>query len=352
MTRHLVWGALLCAALIGPAAAEAPLRVGVIDAPPFAMRGEAGAWEGIAVDLFAAVAEPLGLRYELVETTAATVIEDVAAGRLDAAVGPVAMTADREKIIDFSHSFFHGGLGVAEPKVRRADPRAILHALETRNMAGTILVLTVLLLVVGLLVWLLERRHNSGQFERRPAKGVFSGFYWASVTMTGVGYGDKAPITFAGRLLAIVWMFVALILIALVTAQLSAVLTADRIATRLNTIADLAHIRVGTVTGAGSFNALRVVGVRAVGYPDVVSGLTALSDNEIDAFVYDEAILLWSLGTVEGVTMAPLRLGSEDLAFVLPLNSPLREPVNQSLLRVMASDQWTVILRLYLGIDP
>jgi hypothetical protein len=45
--------------------------------------------------------------------------------------------------------------------------------------------------------------------------------------MTTTGYGDKAPTTVGGRILAILWMFTALIVTAGFTAQLAASLTAD-----------------------------------------------------------------------------------------------------------------------------
>jgi voltage-gated potassium channel Kch len=64
-----------------------------------------------------------------------------------------------------------------------------------------------LLTVTGALIWLAERRHNEEQFRRDPAAGIGNGIWWSAVTMTTVGYGDKAPVTLAGRVIALVWMF-------------------------------------------------------------------------------------------------------------------------------------------------
>ncbi len=334
-----------------PDLSGAQLRIGTRVAPPFAMRGVDGRWEGISIALLAAIAERLHFRYDLVETSLKDMVDGVAAGRLDASIAAMSVTQAREKVIDFSNPYFHSGLGVAVAAVQRASFLAVLDALSSRTFLVTLAALVALLLGVGALAWLAERRHNPGQFEAAAARGLFSGFWWAAVTMTTVGYGDKSPVTVAGRLLGILWMFSAVILTSLVTAQLSATLTAERIVSRVTTVADLSKVRVGNVADSASIGPLHALGVRPIGYPDIESGLAALTAGKIDAFVHDEPILVWLRDSVEGVTIAPLRFAPEDYAIVLPEDSPYREAINQALLEVLASDQWPVTLRYYLGPD-
>ena len=69
------------------------------------------------------------------------------------------------------------------------------------------------LLLSGHLIWLFERRDNSIQFPEDYGVGVDHGLWWSVVTMTTVGYGDKAPVTFLGRFLGVIWMFVGVILL-------------------------------------------------------------------------------------------------------------------------------------------
>lgn len=180
---------------------------------------------------------------------------------------------------------------------RRPSLYAVADALRSRAFLATVGTLTVLLFAVGGLAWLAERRRNRKEFEPAPARGLFDGFWWAVVTMTTVGYGDKTPITVPGRLLGVFWMFCAVILTSLVTAQLSAILTAERIVSRVTTISDLSRVRVGNV----------------------------------------------------GIRPRPRRFAPEAYAMVLPQGSPRREAINQPLLEVLASDQWPVTLRYYLG---
>jgi polar amino acid transport system substrate-binding protein len=325
------------------------LQIGTRIAPPFAMKSPDGHWEGISIDLLSAIAAKFGVRYELRETSLAGMIDEVVDGRLDAAIAAMTMTEARENVIDFSYAYYRSGLGVAVAERRGAGLHAILAALSSGAFMSIAGILIGLLFLIGTLVWWLERNQNPQQFEADAKRGLFSGFWWAAVTMTTTGYGDKAPATIGGRFVAIIWMFAGLVLTAAFTAQLAASLTAHSMLSPVTRPSDLAHLRVGNVTNAASVEALRDYGVRPVGYLDVQSGLQALAQGEIEAFVHDEPILVWEIGVVPGVMLAPVKFAPQDYAIVLPQGSPLRETLNRSLLDVLASDQWTAIQRRYLG---
>ena len=53
--------------------------------------------------------------------------------------------------------------------------------------------------------------------------------WWALVTMTTVGYGDKVPITPGGRIIGIVIMFFGMALISLFTATVSSIFVTRKI---------------------------------------------------------------------------------------------------------------------------
>ena len=57
--------------------------------------------------------------------------------------------------------------------------------------------------------------------------------------MTTVSYGDLAPRSPAGRLVAIAWMFVSLLLVSWFTASMASILTAERLDAGTGGLVDL-----------------------------------------------------------------------------------------------------------------
>ncbi|MEZ4785787.1 MAG: transporter substrate-binding domain-containing protein [Candidatus Kapaibacterium sp.] len=221
------------------------LIVGTKDAPPFSMKGTDGEWEGISIDLWKDVAEEINLKYELRETDLHGLIQGVADDSLDVAVAALTITADREKVLDFSHPYYQTGLGIAVRAGGSGGIFVVLKRLISLDFLSVIGGLLLVLLLVGFFIWLVERKKNPEQFGGGVAKGIGSGFWWSAVTMTTVGYGDKAPVTFVGRMIGLIWMFVAIIIISSFTAAIAASLTVSELETDVKGVGDLPRVRVG-----------------------------------------------------------------------------------------------------------
>ena len=99
--------------LLAFTAEAAPLKVGVHEKPPFAIKNSDGSWSGLAIDVWHGVAKTAGLSYELVEVPYEQIRQRVADGTLDAAVGEIDVTAQDQKVIDFTQPYLISTLGVA-----------------------------------------------------------------------------------------------------------------------------------------------------------------------------------------------------------------------------------------------
>lgn len=332
-------------------------RVGVSSAPPFDIRNPDGSWTGLSLELWRAIAEELQLDYELQETNPSGRFDGVRQGWLDLSIGPLTITAQREEICDFTHAYFVGGLGVA----LRADsahknsllPSGLLNGGFWRPIGRIALGLCAALSLVAGLIWLCERRGNAAQFGRGdPLRGLGSALWWAAVTMTTVGYGDLAPRTFRGRLVAVLWMFISLVLVSAFTATMASILTAQRLggSVVIHDATDLRHLRVGTIPIATTEGLLRAYGVEFKTFaPDQL--LDALRDGKIDAAVNDEPLLRYLVRTryPNQLRVVPVLLDRELYGFALREGSPLRESINRVLLREIHEPSWHDAIARYLG---
>ena len=79
-------------------------------------------------------------------------------------------------------------------------------------------VIFLLVVIIAHFVWLAERRGKVTDFRAQYLDGILDGLWWAVVTITTVGYGDKVPQTVPGRIWGVVWMNLGIIIFALVAA--------------------------------------------------------------------------------------------------------------------------------------
>ena len=204
------------------------------------------------------------------------------------------------------------------------------------------------LLGAGGALWFFERKENAEQFGGPPSRGLGSAFWWSAVTMTTVGYGDKAPRTLGGRLVAIVWMFTSVIIISGFTAQIASSLTVNRLGAEIKGPGDLPRFTIATVEGSIAADYLEARDTAMVGVSSVEAALAAVREGRADAAVYDAALLRHALRGETGLTLLPASFAERDYAIALPLESPLRKPLNIALLRIEQSEFWPVLRQRYL----
>ena len=148
-------------------------------------------------------------------------VDGVADGSLDVAIAALTVTKEREQRFDFSHPYHVTGLGIAVTMKNKSPWLAVFKRFFSTKFLRIMVSIIFLLLILSSIIWWFEHRRNPQQFGSSLSKGIGSGFWWSVVTMTTVGYGDKRPITFGGRVLAIIWMFVAIFIISSLTASIT-----------------------------------------------------------------------------------------------------------------------------------
>lgn len=341
---------MLLGAVVAAAAEPAPLRVGVSDTPPFAIKHPDGSWDGIAVDLWNDVASALGRTWTFDERPLTAQMTGIQDGSLDVVLGPMAISPEHHEVAGLSSPYLAAAIAVAV----RPQPEGwgrVLGVLLAPRLVHALLAMGAVAVVLGGLVWLLERRRNSGHFETRAVRGLWSAIWWATTTITTVGYGDKTPRTVAGQVVAIVGMILGLLLVSVLTATFASEITLSHLDSNVRSVDDLRRVRVGTIRGSAGEDWLGEHRIGAHAYATVQEAFAALARDDIQALVYFDVVLRYWAATTPGrqPRVLPMSLHATFLGFGTPLDSPLLKPLDAALLRTTHGDAWKRVLTSYVG---
>jgi polar amino acid transport system substrate-binding protein len=346
----VVLGAWASLAQSGSPASE-PLRVGVAGSEPFVV-DKGNGLEGISVEIWQAIAAQTGIQYQFHRyESVPDALSALRSGSLDAVVGPVSVTASRVKDFRFSQPYFQSTLSI----LSGTEYPSIWQRIRPFFSPSFFVAITVLLLVlalVGTLIWLAERRVSENEFPSRPGPGIANGIWLAIVTMTTVGYGDRVPKTFLGRLVTSAWMIVSLITATSLIAGIASTLTLTGLRNNVvSTAEQLKGKRVAAEANSpGEFFAKRY-GAHIVTAASIDQGYDLIRNHQADAMVFDRPQLLY-FGTrhhesTESVSKA--EYDHQAYAFAFPMSSSLVLQVNSSLLRLEESGRVSRIVKEWLG---
>ncbi len=310
-----------------------PLRVATVERPPFAMRS-GDDFNGFSVELWREVATAIDRETELVEAPdIPTLLEQVRTGQVDAGIANITVSSKREEVLDFSQPMFDAGLRI----LVRSDgsSSSVLQALFNAEILGLVGLATVLLFVIGNVMWLLERRQQE-YFRHGYGEGAFRGFWWALNVIVNGGFEERMPQTWLGRFFAVFLVVGSLFIVSAFVAQITATITVSELQSQIGGLNDLYGKRVGTTRGstAADFLDQRSLPHEEVG--DIEELFDGLRNGSLDAVVHDAPILAYYAATrgrgevrVVGDLLQPEKYG---IAF--PQGSPLVEPVNRALLKL------------------
>lgn len=352
---------VLMLAVMRPAPAETPFGPAAKEPEPRRLRvavtplAAAVEWKGagptgVMIDIWEELAGRLGLATEFVhEATFPRVLESLAALRVEVALGPMAITEERERIFDMTHSIFHSGLRIAVLQRSNSGFVSAFESLLSWQLLQLLGAVLGLALLSGHLLWWVERRHNPHSFPPGYARGVWEGTWWIASTIITGGCDDKHVDSVLGRALAYAWMIGGIVLVAAFTSVLTATMTAERVTGTLHGPRDLAGRTVGCQAGGVAVPATRQRGGISREFDDVNEALDALQLGMVEAVVSENQQLMF---LISQANRADIRLigplfDSFDYGIALAAGSPLREEINTALLRMREDgtlerilDQW------------
>jgi ABC-type amino acid transport substrate-binding protein len=334
--------------------AEETLRVGISPFAPFViLSGDQPI--GVSIDIWHAIADKLRIEYEYVESEGVDgKLKNLKEGKTDIAIGGITITQAREGVFDFTHPHYHTGLDILIPYGGRPMLiKAFLSSLFTREKFYIILLVLFFVVVAGHIIWLAERSSGKRKtgFSSNYFPGVFEGMYWTLITVSTIGYGDKVPKKWAGRILACILILLFLPLFGYFIAQLSSDLTMHSLRVNINGPEDLVGRRVGVVSGTTSDEYMSEQHAVIYKFNKIEYAYKSLLEGLLDAVVYDAPNLLYYAHR-EGkgkVKVVGKLFDLQDYGVALRRGSDLRKRINLAILDLIESGKLHAIKVKWFG---
>ena len=337
----ILLAALLAAAVLlaGRAPIQAqtgqPLRVATKPLAPFVFTS-GDTPTGYSVDVWAEVADRLGLDYEwAVYETVGEILDAVQTGAADVAIAGISMTRERETVVDFSHPYFDAGLQIMVPTGSSFAFREVLRHFLSPGMLSFVIIGVVAAAIMAHFIYFTERRHNPG-FQHGYTRGIWEAVWWLLTIVANGEYPDKPTGSPARRLMTMAFWLVGLLLVAQFTATVTSALTVQQLTSDISGPEDLPGKRVATVAGSTAATYLDDIGVAFTPVAAIEEAYALLAAGAVDAVVYDAPVLRYhrvsaGRGTVEVIDAV---FKPEKYGIALPPGGELRESINEVLLEM------------------
>lgn len=329
------------------------LLVGVAGNEPFVF-GKNSSTKGIAVEIWEDLAKKKSWDYQYkVYDTVEDALHALNKGELDAVVGPISITSQRLEYMRFSQPFYNSSLAI----VSRIDELSLwqkVKPLFSFKLLIAVGIFLIILAMVGTLLWLAERKNSPEQFPTKAADGIGNGMWLAIVTMSTVGYGDKAPSTLWGRIIAGTWMIVSIIFATSMVAGIASTLTLTSMgSSTVSNVEELSGRKVATIASSPSEAFLKEHKAKITGVNNLADAMSKLKNKEVDAVVYDRPQLLYYMKNHkdENMFIAKAEYFQQGYGFAFPSDSKLIYDANRELLELAENQEISTIVHYYLDKD-
>jgi len=153
--------------------------------------------------------------------------------------------------------------------------------LKSWSLFAVTLILTA---IAGIIMWALDTYWNSEEFPRSFIKGSCDGFWWSFISMTTVGYGDKAPKSVVARIFSIIWILLGLIIMAIFMANITSALTAASLQLEPT---DLVGVKVAVLANSTEYQHALEEDAKPTEYSRIDDVIQAVKSKEVDGMLLD-----------------------------------------------------------------
>jgi len=322
------------------------LKIGIKPSEPWVMYDQNVSEDkrkpiGFSIDLWNKIADKLNVKTQWVYyNSTSDLINGAKNKEIDAGISAITITSEREQVIDFSNSMYELGLQVmvdGEKSSSSIFDLMFKEIAKIMTLKTTIFFLLFLFITIHLR-WFVDRRDkNSTLFDKNYKNGIIDALWWG-ITMLVTW---ETPHTKGlARVIDLMWHIVGIIAISILTAIVTAGLTAQAIGGSIRSEKDLAGKYVAAVATDAPRQYVEKIGANVIPVKTLQEGIELLRKGKAEALVHDGPRLVYLANKINKkehkkvLVVAPFKFNPQNYGIVFPQESQLRESVDRVLLKL------------------
>ena len=322
------------------------LKIGIKPSEPWVMYDKNATEKdrkpiGFSIDLWNKIAQNLKVKTEWVYfDSTSDLIDATKEGKVDASISAVTITSAREKEIDFSNSMYELGLQVMVDASKSSASVLELMGKEINKMmtAKSIFLFLLFLFTTIHIRWYIDSRDkNSDLFDKNYRGGIIDSFWWG---ITMLITWETPPNKGLARVIDLMWHFVGIIAVSILTAIVTSALTAQAIGGSIRSEKDLAGKYVAAVETDAPRRYVEKIGANVIPVKTLDEGIALLRSGKAEALVHDGPRLVYLANQINKkehkkvLAVAPFKFNPQNYGIVFPTKSSLKENVDRELLKL------------------
>jgi len=326
------------------------LKVGIKPSEPWVMYDQNTSVDqrkpiGFSIDLWNQIAKDLGVQTQWVYyNSTSELINGAKDKEIDAGISAITITSEREKVIDFSSSMYELGLQVMVDAEKSSASVLELMGQELHKMMtlkSSLLFLLFLFITIHLRWYVDQKNPKSDLFSKNYASGIVDAFWWG---ITMLVTWETPPSKGVARVIDLMWHIVGIIAISILTAIVTAALTAQAIGGSIRSEKDLAGKYVAAVATDAPRKYLEKIGANVIPVKTLREGIELVRNGKAEALVHDGPRLVYLANQINKkehkkvLAVAPFTFNPQNYGIVFPSGSPLKEQVDRVLLKLREAD--------------
>ncbi len=329
------------------------INVGTYPCPPFVIGSTDTELKGLSIELWQSIAQEIEVDFTFKIYSLNDLLQAIEEKQVDIGASCISITPDRELFADFSHSFYETHLAIAVKNQGYLEVFRTIF-LNPDLWLAIFGVLTIASLV-GAFFFFLEKDGNEKLYSMNSRIGR-----WIEAFILGLLFITRGPFnyfefkTLTARIVTVLIALFSTLFIASITAILASKLTLSQNHLQIQSVSDLAGVKVGAKEATTSSLLLTNFGIKYRAYQDTPALLDALDNGELDAIVADDVVLKYMIGHAQTTTgqysnlrVLPYQLEKQNYGFIMPENTPYEEEINRALLNIRESNEWRKTLSDY-----